>query len=84
MFAMEGSGAAIGNGDWLLGLSCVCVFGADSALSFAGGSLFGGIPYVFAKSKKLVWNEWDARMGIFERGEAIEFERFATGREWEA
>jgi hypothetical protein len=53
-------------------------------LSFARGSLFGGIPYVFAKSKKLVWNEWDARMGIFESGEAIEFERFATGREWEA
>jgi hypothetical protein len=48
MFAMEGSGAAIGNGDWLLGLSCVCIWRGLS-VEFRQGFAFWGYTLCFRK-----------------------------------
>ena len=46
-----------------------------------GFAFWGYTPYVFEKSEKVVWNDWDARMGKTESVEGRDLEGVAAGRE---
>jgi hypothetical protein len=47
-----------------------------------GFAFWGYTPYVFAKSEKVVWIDWDARMGKSKSVEADDLQEVAAVREW--
>jgi hypothetical protein len=53
---------------------------AELRLRFA---FWGYTPHVFAKSGKVVWNDWDAKMGKIKSLEGAEFEGLAAARKVE-
>jgi hypothetical protein len=74
MIAMKVELAFIGHEDWLLNSLRDRESGAQPKQGFRLGFAFlGYTPGVFAKSEKVVWNDWDARMGIIKSGEGIYF-----------